>query len=158
MEAEEMDQSVDPSAAETSGENHHLAEDLQAENGDELDETSHHSGEPPSSDGMDGVEGLKDPVDSQSEMEVDGENVTEGSVVQYVEETSEDVVQVAGSDTEEEGSSDSQMTMTVDEQEWEEGAAPEGNAGQMAWMLGLHPEGGNAETRREGQSEPFQSW
>ena len=76
-------------------------------------------------------------------------------LVQYVEETSEDVVQVAESDTEEEGSSDSQMTMTVDEQEWEEGAAPEGNAGQMAWMLGLHPEGGNAETRREGQSEPL---
>ena len=95
---------------------------------------------------MDGVEGLEELDDSQSEMEVDGEDVTEGSVVQYVEETSEDVVQVAESDTEEEGSSDSQMTMTVDEQEWEEGAAPEGNAGQMAWMLGLHPEGGNADT------------
>ena len=94
-QTEEMDQSVDPSAAETSGENHHLAEDLQAEDGDKLDETSHHSGEPPSSDGMDGVEGLKNPEDSQSEMEVDGENVTEGSVIQYVEETSEDVVQVA---------------------------------------------------------------
>ena len=30
-------------------------------------------------DGMDGVEGLKDLEDSQSEMEVDGENVTEES-------------------------------------------------------------------------------
>ena len=151
-QTEEMDQSVDPSAAETSGENHHLAEDLQAEKGDELDETSRHSGEPLSSDGMDGVEGLKELEDSQSETEVDGEDVTEGSVVQYGEETSEDVVQVAESDTEEEGSSDSQMTMTVDEQELEERAAPEGNAGQMAWMLGLHPEGGNADSRGSGHA------